>query len=57
MMRSILIVNLANWVHTLDAFFVRLFHDIYESLIRPKTYKEIMACMDKQDEDFCMVGT
>jgi hypothetical protein len=36
----------------LDASLVRYFHDIQRSLIRPKTYEEIRACMDEPHEIF-----
>jgi len=40
----------------LDASFFRSFKDIRESLIRPKKYKEIRACMDIQDEKVCFAN-
>lgn len=35
----------------LDAFLIKSFRDIHESLILPKTCEEIRACIDRQNED------
>jgi len=39
----------------LDTSSVRYFQDIHKSLITPRTYEEIKACMDRPDDDFSLI--